>query len=61
MKLQLTAYKKQYTIETENDDLCIEDYFEHFRGLLISSGFHPRTVDDYVIELSDLIKEEQDA
>lgn len=61
MKLQLTTYKKQYTIETENDDLCIEDYFEHFRGLLISSGFHQRTVDDYVIELSDLIKEEQDA
>ena len=57
MKLQLTAYHKTYTIETENDDLSIDEYFDHFRGILVSSGFHPNTIDDYIIELSDLIKE----
>ena len=57
MKLQLTAYNKTYTIETENDDLSIDEYFDHFRGILVSSGFHPNTIDDYIIELSDLIKE----
>lgn len=57
MKLQLTAYNKTYTIETENDDLSIDEYFDHFRGILVSSGFHTNTIDDYIIELSDLIKE----
>jgi hypothetical protein len=57
MKLQLTVYKKIYTIETENDDLPIDEYFDHFRGILVSSGFHTSTIDDYIIELSDLIKE----
>lgn len=60
MKLQLTAYKKTYTIETENDDLGIEDYFEYFIGLLSSSGFHPDTINEHIIELSNEI-EEQDA
>jgi hypothetical protein len=57
MKLQLTAYKKTYTIETENDDLGIDEYFDHFRGILVSNGFHPNTIDDYIIELSNLLKE----
>jgi hypothetical protein len=57
MKLQLIAYNKTYTIETEHDDLAIDEYFDHFRGVLVASGFHPSTIDDYIIELSDLIKE----
>ena len=57
MKLQLTAYKKTYTNETENDDLGVDEYFDHFRGILVSNGFHPNTIDDYIIELSNLLKE----
>lgn len=60
MKLQLTAYNKTYSIETENDYTTIEDYFEYFIGLLSSSGFHPDTINDHIIELSNEIKE-QDA
>lgn len=61
MKLQLTAYKKQYTIETENDDLCIDEYFDIIIGLLIQAGFHKETIDQAIIELSESIKQEQDA
>ena len=31
MKLQLEAYKKKYTIETENDDLDIFEYLDMFK------------------------------
>jgi hypothetical protein len=58
MKLTLEAYKKKYTVETEYDDLGIEEYFEYFKGLLISSGWNPSTVDEYIIELANELKEE---
>ena len=57
MKLQLEAYKKKYTIETENDDLDIFEYLEIFKGLLISSGFEPNTVDSAIVELADTLKD----
>lgn len=58
MKLQLEAYKKKYTVETENDDLDIFEYLELFKGLLINSGFESKTVDEAIIELADSLKDE---
>lgn len=58
MKLQLEAYKKKYTIETDYDDVSINEYFEHFKGLLISAGWHPNTIDEYIIELANELKDE---
>lgn len=58
MKLQLEAYKKKYTIETEYDDLSIDDYFDFFRGLLVSSGWQQSSIDEYIIELANELKEE---
>lgn len=52
MKLQLEAYKKKYTIETENDDL------DMFKGLLVSAGFQPNTFDVAIIELTDELKDD---
>lgn len=57
MKLQLEAYKKKYTIETENDDLDIFEYLDIFKGLLISSGFESNTVDSAIVELADTLKD----
>ena len=57
MKLQLEAYKKKYTIETENDDLDIFEYLDMFKGLLISSGFESNTVDRAIVELADTLKD----
>jgi hypothetical protein len=44
MKLTLECYGKKYSIETENDDLIITDYVEHFENLLICSGFARETI-----------------
>ena len=57
MKLQLEAYKKKYTIETENDDLDIFEYLDMFKGLLVSSGFESNTVDSAIVELADTLKD----
>lgn len=58
MKLQLEAYKKKYTIETENDDLDIFEYLDMFKGLLVSAGFQPNTFDRAIIELTDEINDD---
>jgi hypothetical protein len=58
MKLQLEAYNKKYTIETPNDDLDIFEYLDTFKGLLVSAGFQPDTIDRAIIELSDDLKDE---
>lgn len=58
MKLQLEAYKKKYTIETENDDLDIFEYLDMFKGLLVSAGFQPNTFDRAIIELADEINDD---
>jgi hypothetical protein len=57
MKIELTVNGKVITIETPNDDLTIEDYFENIKGLLVSAGFSEKTIDDYIIYLSDQLNE----
>lgn len=58
MKLQLEAYKKKYTVETDYDDVSIDEYFEYFKGLLISSGWSTSTVNEYIVEIANELKEE---
>lgn len=58
MKLQLEAYKKKYTIETENDDLGIYEYLDMFKGLLIQSGWQQQTINEAIIELAESFKED---
>lgn len=57
MKLQLTAYNKTYSVETENDDFHIEEYFEMFIGILFQAGFHKGTIDQAIEDLSISNKE----
>jgi 3-methyladenine DNA glycosylase Tag len=58
MKLQLTAYNKTYSVETEVDDYNIDEYFEMIIGLLFQAGFHKETIDRAIEDLSIAIKEE---
>jgi hypothetical protein len=58
MKIEIESYKKKYTIETEYDDVSLDEYFEFFKGLLISGGFHPISIDQYIIELASDLKED---
>lgn len=54
MKLQLTLNDRIYTVEDQipfdGCDIC--DLLSAFKGLLVSAGFHPSTVDNQ-IETSD--------
>ena len=56
MKLQLETYGKKYTVETENDDLNIEEYFDMFIGLLVQATFNQTIINDYIIELADELR-----
>ena len=58
MKLQLEAYKKKYTVETDYDDLSLDEYFDLFRGLLVSASCNQSTIDEYIIELANELKDE---
>jgi hypothetical protein len=57
MKIELTVHGKVITIETPNDDLTIEEYFDNFKGLLVSAGFSEKTIDDYIIYLANELNE----
>jgi hypothetical protein len=58
MKLQLTAYNKTYTVETETDDYNINEYLEIIVGLLFQTGFYKETIDRGIIELAEQLKGE---
>ena len=57
MKLQLESYKRKYIVETEHEDVSMNDYFDIFVGLLIQSGWQQQTIDDAIIELADSLIE----
>ena len=58
MKLQLEAYKKKYTVETDYDDLSLDEYFEMFKGLLVQATFSEISINEYIIELANELKED---
>ena len=44
MKIELTSYSKKYCVETENEDVSIEDLMDMFEGLLFQAGWHVNTI-----------------
>jgi len=57
MKLQLTTYGKTFTVETDFDDLSLEDYFEIFKGLLVQATFSENGINEFIVELSNELKD----
>ena len=57
MKLELTTYGKKISLETKNEDVSIDDYFDAFKGLLIAGGWSEQTINDYIIELAEELKQ----
>jgi len=58
MKLQLESYKRKYIVETEHEDVSMNDYFDIFVGLLIQSGWQQQTINEAIIELAESFKED---
>lgn len=57
MKLQLTNYKKTITFETEYEDVNLEEYFDAFKGLLITASWSEETINQFIIELAEELKD----
>jgi hypothetical protein len=50
MKLTLTMNGFTYSAESEGDDHNVEEMVYQMRGLLVSAGYHPNSVDQYFQE-----------
>jgi hypothetical protein len=57
MKLQLEVYRKKYTVETDYDDLNINEYLDLFKGLLLQATFSESVIDEAIIEMAEILKE----
>jgi hypothetical protein len=53
MKLQLTTYGKKFTVETDFDDISLDEYFEIFKGLLVQATFSEDSINDFIIKYAN--------
>lgn len=58
MKLTLESYGKKYSIETEGEDITIDEYLDLMTGLLYQATFSEETIRAGIIELADSFKED---
>lgn len=49
MKISITHYGNTTSYETERDDQHISEMASVLKGLMVSVGFHPSSVDDYFV------------
>lgn len=57
MKLQLTNYGKTITFETEYEDVNLEEYFDAFKGLLVTASWSEETINQFIIEWAEELKD----
>ena len=48
MKIAITNYGRDYSVEIE-EGADIGDTMDALKGLLVAVGFHPATVDQYIL------------
>lgn len=58
MKLQLENYGYKYIVETEYDDVTLDEYLQLFKGLLIQATFNEQQFKRAILELADELKED---
>ena len=49
MKISITHYGNTTSFETERDDQDISEMVSIIKGMMVSVGFHPNSVDDYFV------------
>jgi hypothetical protein len=59
MKLQLENYGYKYIVETEHNDVNLEEYLQLFKGLLITATFSEKQFNNAIIELAEEIKKDE--
>ena len=56
MKITIENYGKKFSVETQNDDLDINEYLEIYYGMLIQLTFNSEVIKNGLMELTDLIE-----
>jgi hypothetical protein len=56
MKITIESYDKKFSVETQNDDLDINEYLEIYYGMLIQLTFNSEVIKNGLMELTDLIE-----
>ena len=57
MKLQIENYGYKYTVETNHNDVDLDEYLQLFKGLLITATFSEKQFNNAILELAEEIKE----
>ena len=57
MKLITEKEFETHITEFKNVDVSLEQLFDAFKGHLIAMTWHPMTIDQYIIELADELKQ----
>lgn len=57
MKLTIETKFETKTIEFKNSDVSLEQLFEAFKGLLVASTWSEQTINEFIIELAEELKE----
>ena len=56
MKLQLENYGYTYTVETEYNDVELDEYLQLFKGLMLQATFNETQFNNAILELAEEIK-----
>ena len=46
MKITIENYGKKMSVETDHEDVSMDEYMDMIFGLLVTATFHPQTVID---------------
>lgn len=57
MKLQIENYGYTYTVETEYNDVTLDEYLQLFKGLMLQATFNETQFNNAILELAEQIKE----
>ncbi len=57
MKIQIENYGYKYTVETEFNDVDLNEYLQLFKGLLITATFNETQFNNTILELAEELKE----
>lgn len=57
MKLIIETQFETKTIEFKNSDVSLDQLFDAFKGLLVASTWSEQTINEFIIELAEELKE----
>ena len=61
MIIRIERQYDQITTEFHNVDVDLEQIFDAFKGMLVATGWHSMTIDQHIIEMASVLKEDINA